>query len=439
MKPVSAVRFGRNFERLDRRAPVDRSMLVGALVAAALVASCTGADGGDPAAAGTVAPSVAPSTTSAPATPTTTLVPPTMGRVRPVAAAPDPTPAPPPPGAEPGFSGEGTVVIASGGAELRPTIRGEPVATVREGVVLPGLGQSEDGVWTRVLTTCDERMWVPTDRIHGTPPAPPADIGAGFDFAEAVIVVDAGHGGQSNTGAQSPDGLVEKDNNLVIAARLRDLLSRSATIDWATGEIHEGDAVPAAGRVIMTRMGDGAAGDYEAGLTFRAEVANTAAAHALVSIHTNAGWEKPTPIPGSDVFYQSQDGVRAGSRRLATIMVEELRRGLAPFDADWVGTERLGAKSRLSPRNGSQYYGVLEDAEVPAVIAEGAYIANDSEGELLATPEFQQAYADAIYRALVRFLTTDDPGDAPSHDPEVFDGSVFFGGPRPDCQVPLQP
>ncbi len=69
-----------------------------------------------------------------------------------------------------------------------------------------------------------------------------------------------------------------------------------------------------------------------------------------------------------------------------------------------------GAKSRLSPRTGSQYYGVLDDSAVPAVIAEGAYIANDSEGELLATPEFQQAYADAIYRALVRFLTTDDPG-----------------------------
>ncbi|MET0831999.1 MAG: N-acetylmuramoyl-L-alanine amidase, partial [Acidimicrobiia bacterium] len=90
------------------------------------------------------------------------------------------------------------------------------------------------------------------------------------------------------------------------------------------------------------------------------------------------------------------------------------------------------------PRTGGQYYGILDDASVPAVIAEGAYIANPSEGELLETPEFQQAYADAMYRALVRFLTTDDPGRAPSHDPEVWYGTVFRGGPHPDCQVPQQ-
>ena len=312
------------------------------------------------------------------------------------------------------------------------------MATIREGVVLPGLGQSTDGRWTRVLTTCDQEMWLPTARVHAAPPAPPGPIGAGFDFGDAVIVVDAGHGGPVNTGAQSPGGVVEKENNLLIAARLRDLLEQPSTIDWETGAIHDGSAIPAAGRVIMTRVGDGPAGDYEAGLTFRATVANTAAAHALVSIHTNAGWDRDTEIPGSDVYYQSQRDVTKDSRRLAKLMVEELRRGLTPFEADWVGTTLMGAKSRLSPRTGGQYYGILDDAAVPAVIAEGAYIANPSEGELLETPEFQQAYADAMYRALVRFLTTDDPGRAPSHDPEVWYGAVFRGGPQPDCQVPEQ-
>jgi N-acetylmuramoyl-L-alanine amidase len=330
-------------------------------------------------------------------------------------------------------------VVARGGADLRPTRNAEQVATIREGVVLPGLGQSADGRWTRVLTTCDQEMWLPTARVHGAPPAPPAPTGAGFDFGDAVIVVDPGHGGPVNTGAQSSGGLIEKENNLVIAARLRDLLARPSTIDWETGAIHDGTAVPAAGRVIMTRVGDGADGDYEAGLTFRATVANTAGAHALVSIHTNAGWDRDTEIPGSDVYYQSQRGVIDDSRRLARLMVEELRRGLASFEADWVGTTLMGAKSRLSPRTGGQYYGVLDDATVPAVIAEGAYIANPTEGALLETPEFQQAYADAMYRALVRFLTTDERGGAPSHAPEVWHGAVFHGGPQPDCQVPLQP
>jgi N-acetylmuramoyl-L-alanine amidase len=410
----------------------------------ALVASgCTGASAIEERATGD-APSepIAPLpsiTVAAVGTTTTTMAPEPTGPPRPVADTPQPTPPAPRPGTEPGFSGRGTVVVARGGADLRPTRNAEPVATIREGVVLPGLGQSADGRWTRVLTTCDQEMWLPTARVHGAPPAPPARTGAGFDFGDAVIVVDPGHGGPVNTGAQSSGGLIEKENNLVIAARLRDLLARPSTIDWETGAIHDGTAVPAAGRVIMTRVGDGADGDYEAGLTFRATVANAAGAHALVSIHTNAGWDRDTEIPGSDVYYQSQRDVIEDSRRLARLMVEELRRGLAPFEADWVGTTLMGAKSRLSPRTGGQYYGVLDDATVPAVIAEGAYIANPTEGALLETPEFQQAYADAMYRALVRFLTTDERGGAPSHAPEVWHGAVFHGGPQPDCQVPLQP
>lgn len=359
-------------------------------------------------------------------------------RARPVAASPDPTPAAPDPGGDEGFTGRGTVTVAAGGALMAATPGGDPLGLIREGLVLPALRNSASGSWTRVLTMCDERLWLRRDQVAAMAPAPEATIGAGFDFADAVIVVDAGHGG-ANIGAAGVNGLVEKHNNLVIAARLRDLLNRPSTIDWETGAILDGTDIPAAGRVIMTRVGDGAAGDYQAGLTFRAMLANTAAAHVLVSVHTNAGWEIRTTTPGSEVYYQSQEALFEPSRRLASLAVEELQRGLARFGADWVGSVITGAKSRLSPRDGSQYYGLLEAAQVPAVLAEGAYMANPSEAELLANPEFQQAYAAALYRALVRFLTTDDPGGGPSHAPEVWNGSVFRGAPTEDCQVPMQP
>ena len=284
------------------------------------------------------------------------------GRLRPVADDPGPTPPPPSPGSEPGFTGEGTVVIAAGGAELRPTRRRRTGGhRSGKGWCCAGLGQSDDGVWTRVLTTCDERMWVPTDRIHGTPPAPPARIGVGFDFADAVIVVDAGHGGP-NTGAQSPDGLVEKDNNLVIAARLRDLLSRPSTIDWETGAIHNGDRGPGGG------AGDHDQGGRRAGrrLRGRSDLPGRGGQHRPrpcpgVDPHQRRLGPGTPTIPGSDVFYQSQHGVTADSRRLATLMVEELRRGLAPVRRRLGGDHLIGAKSRLSPRTGGQYYGILED------------------------------------------------------------------------------
>ena len=164
--------------------------------------------------------------------------------------------------------------------------------------------------------------------------------------------------------------------------------------------------------------------------------ANAANAHAMVAIHNNAGWELRLDRPGSDVYYQSQI---VESRRFAKIMVEELLRSFAPFEADWVGAVETGAKSRLSPREGNlQYYGILRRSEMPTVIAEGVYIANQSEADLLATPEFRQAYATAIYRSLVRFLTSDDDGNGSDTDPEIWYGNAGSGDARPECVIPSQ-
>jgi hypothetical protein len=136
------------------------------------------------------------------------------------------------------------------------------------------------------------------------------------------------------------------------------------------------------------------------------------------------------------VHYQSQ---LPESRRFAKIMVAELRRSFRSFEADWVGAMETGAKSRLSAKDDNpQYYGILRRSQMPTVITEGAYMSNQTEADLLATPEFRQAYADAIYRALVRFLTTDDTGDAPDSDPVIWAGTTGSGDARPDCVIPSQ-
>ena len=217
---------------------------------------------------------------------------------------------------------------------------------------------------------------------------------------------------------------------------MRDLLSGPRSVDWESGQILKGDEIPAAARVIVTRAGDGDAADYEAGLFFRSRLANAINAQAMVAIHHNAGWEIRLDEPGSDVYYQSQV---PESRRFAKIMVEELQRGFADFEADWVGASETGAKSRLSPREGNpQYYGILRYSEMPSVITEGAYISNRSEAELIATAEFRQAYADAIYRGLVRFLTTDDIGGGSDTDPVIWYGDAGSGDARPECVIPSQ-
>lgn len=389
---------------------------------------------------GAVAASSAPETAVAPPDDTPSVTTTTIA-ARPIeipASAPA-GPVPPEPGVPDGWNGKGALTVARGGADLASQPGGEPFMRIREGVVLAGKGVSDDASWVRVFHMCDGTAWVRASEVAAGERAERATVGSGFDFGDAVIVVDPGHGGASNIGAVSQGGIEEKALNAAIAARLSALLREPHTIDWATGEILVGDDVPAVQQVIVTRSGDGQDSDYEAGLDFRAAVANAARAHAMISIHNNAGFEVELDGPGSDVYYQSQVPVYGESRRFATILVEEFRREFAAFDAEWVGSVDLGAKSRLSPRDGvSQYYGILEGSNIPAVIAEGAYLSNPSEAALLSTPEFQHAYAAAAYRALVRFISTDDLGDGPSHDPKVWEGFAGSGSARDTCELPAQ-
>ena len=61
--------------------------------------------------------------------------------------------------------------------------------------------------------------------------------------------------------------------------------------------------------------------------------------------------------------------------------------------------------------NGGDYYGILNrTAGTPAVLSEAAFITNPPEEALLSDPQFQAVEASAITRAVVRFVTTADPG-----------------------------
>jgi len=427
----------------SQRRYIDRMRKILPMVALALmVSACSGGGASTSTVAGadtttqpTTTTSTTTSTTTTSTTTTTTTITTTTVPV-PVGVPEEPSqPAPPPePNIVDGFTGRGVVTIAGGGAELYEEIGGDPFVVAREGLVFAG--ERTQGDWIEVFTSCDSTAWVNSSQVLAEPPAPSFDIGAGFDFSNATVVIDPGHGGPWNIGAVSPAGLSEEAVNLDIARRVVDLLDEPHSVDWDTGEIFSGDEIPAAGWVLSTRVGDADTGDYEAGLTFRTELANAANASAMVAIHNNAGWEVHLDMPGADVYYQSQI---PASRRFARIMVQELRRSFSPFDADWVGAIMTGAKSRLSPSDGSsQYYGILRRGEMPTVITEGAYIANPSEADLLATPEFRQAYADALYRGLVRFLTTDDTGLAPDSDPEIWNGNAGSGDARPECVIPAQ-
>jgi N-acetylmuramoyl-L-alanine amidase len=184
-------------------------------------------------------------------------------------------------------------------------------------------------------------------------------------LAGKVIVLDAGHGG-IEPGALGPKtGLREKDINLDVTLRLKELL--------------EG----AGAAVYLTRVDD-----TYVPLLSRAPYANRLPAQYFISMHANA---HPDPtVNGVEVFYYPE---RVEDGRLAALILEDMVSALA--------LKPLGAKA--------YDYAVLRDSQMVAVLVEIGFLTNPAEEARLATDEFRQLAAEAVFRAIDRFAQGEAP------------------------------
>lgn len=323
-------------------------------------------------------------------------------------------------------------VAPEGGAALHESAGGPLSLTAHEGLVFPILEVS--GSWYRVVDTCGRERWMEQADVTTAPTSGPnGEPGPEFDLAAAVIVIDPGHGGR-DLGAKGPTGATESEVNLEIADRLRDRLTNGHSIDWETGRIRSGSDYPAVDQVWMTRAPESPVdGDIELALGYRIGIANQVGADAFVSIHNNSRPGVVSSTPGTDVFYSV---AASGSDRLASLIHEELVRSLAELGNQFGAAEVTGARTRIEA-DGTDFYGVLRRGEQPTVIIEGLYISEPAEERILASGVGQQAYADGVYRGLIRFLTTSESGTA-VHAPEVFDSDVG-SATYESCVVPAQP
>jgi N-acetylmuramoyl-L-alanine amidase len=206
----------------------------------------------------------------------------------------------------------------------------------------------------------------------------------GAPVAAPMVVLDAGHGG-NESGAIGPNGLREKDVNLNVVRVAKGVLASRG--------------VP----VVETRTGD-----YRVTLETRAEIVTRLHPLAFVSVHHNSSPDGPRAGPGSETYFQIAS---PESKRLAGLLYEEIVRALSQFQGvAWVADTDAGAKYRLNSRGGD-YYGILRrTAGVPSALAELAYVSNPPEADLLARPDVQQVEGEAVARAILRYLTTPDPG-----------------------------
>ncbi len=187
-----------------------------------------------------------------------------------------------------------------------------------------------------------------------------------------VVVIDPGHGGIDG-GAVSVLGDAEKDINLAIGLKLRDMLKEKDI------------------GVIMTRDTDiGLYGDADSNkkvvdMKNRCKLANESGADLLVSIHQNN--YQSEGVKGAQVFYysHSQEGEKA-----ALAIQDKL-------------IENLDKENGRKAKANDNYY-ILINVECPAVIAECGFLSNYGEAELLKSEEYQEKVADALCQGICEYL-----------------------------------
>jgi N-acetylmuramoyl-L-alanine amidase CwlD len=202
--------------------------------------------------------------------------------------------------------------------------------------------------------------------------APPAP------YNSRLIVIDPGHGG-SDDGAMH-NGLVEKELNLDISKRLRNLL---VSRGWVVKMTRETD-------VDVFEPNDSARDELQA----RCDIANQAGARLFISVHTNSFTS--TDLHGTTTyFYQAQSYAfaRAVHERLAATL---------PTADDGI----LKAN----------FY-VIHHTKMPSILVETAFLSNPADAAYLREDGFRQKIALAIAEGVGNYASgSGEPVSATTSD-----------------------
>lgn len=194
--------------------------------------------------------------------------------------------------------------------------------------------------------------------------------------ASDTILLDPGHGGMDG-GAVSAAGVSEKNINLAIALKVRDLARADGWHVAMTREKDEGLYGERDRRTIRSLKVED--------LKQRREIIKTLQPALVVSIHLNS-FKEDRSVHGAQSFYpgQGQDGEILEQSRL---LAESIQRNLISGIAD--GTDRAAL-----PKKGVL---LLKDPLVPTVIVECGFLSNREEASRLSEEEYQKLLASCIY------------------------------------------
>ena len=198
---------------------------------------------------------------------------------------------------------------------------------------------------------------------------------------EPIVLLDPGHGGIDG-GAESADGECEKNINLNICFKVRDILDKYGV------------------RVVMTRESD--RGLYSDGkssirakktedLRARLDMSYKLKPDAFVSVHLNS-YREDRSVFGAQAFYTAEGD--ASVCEMSRVLAEKIQALLVSYIENG-NTRTAMAKSDVL---------LMKEARYPTVIVECGFLSNAEEAELLQTDEYQDTVSRAIAEGILGYL-----------------------------------
>lgn len=186
-----------------------------------------------------------------------------------------------------------------------------------------------------------------------------------------IIILDAGHGGEDG-GASSKDGTLEKDLNLAITLKVKEMLEENEF------------------KVILTRENDTALDKGEetiskrknSDLNNRIKLVNSSNADMLISIHMNSFPQEK--YYGWQTFYKSHCDL---SKDVANNIQNCVKENV-DIENNRVSMEIKDVK-------------IIRKSDIPAVLVECGFLSNKKECERLKDEEYQQKIANGICEGIM--------------------------------------
>jgi N-acetylmuramoyl-L-alanine amidase len=197
-------------------------------------------------------------------------------------------------------------------------------------------------------------------------------------ITKKTIILDAGHGGIDPGALTKDHSTNEKEVNLAITLKLRELIESSGGLVILTRDDDSSLYKEEANKTIRQK--------YNENLKNRKKIIEESKADMFVSIHLNAF--EQSKYYGAQTFYPKD---KEDSKQLSKCIQDELKRVVDKTN-----------NREVKPRD--DIY-LLKDNQIPSMLIECGFLSNEKESKLLTDKEYQEKIAWAIYVGIQKYLS----------------------------------